>query len=286
MKQRLKKDGGKKEKKSILGYLALHKEFVTIMLGLCATVYPIVNTVYKIRYQSECEKFYNIPGKYFDSNIENRLLYLVCIVILLLIGLTPAIMKKFYEKKENLTKGYLVEAVFLSILIGMEIGVFNVYNLIEIMKQTYKTYAFFRWINAWLDKKAYFTITIIIVFSLISVLGITLADKIKDIKRNWIKNVVCVVVGFSLIVSALVMLYGTIFKLSISIENKTKYEFVTYDDEYVILSSYDGKILMVPFDIDEKGQYIFKTSQYMFDKQYEGIYQYRDIKYSPKIEKM
>ena len=84
--------------------------------------------------------------------------------------------------------------------------------------------------------------------------------------------------------SVLLMLYGTIFKLSISIENKTKYEFVTYDnDEYVILSSYDEKLLIIPFEINENGHYIFKTDQYLFSERYGGRYQYRDIKYSPKI---
>lgn len=283
-KNRTKKSMGKKEKKSIVDYIVSHKEFIAIILGLCASIYPIINTVYKIMYQSECEKFYGIPGKYFNSNIDNRLLYLCCIIILLLISIVPAFMKKYYEKRENLSKGYLVEAVFLSIIVGMEIGLFNVYNLIEIMKQTHKTNDFFRLINNWLDNNACFTITIVVVLGSISVLGITLMDKLKSIKWNWIKNVVCVILSVSLVASVLVMLYGTMFKLSISIEDKTKYEFVTYDEEYVILSLYDEKILIVPFEIDEKGQYIFKTSQYLFDEQYEGIYQYRDIKYSPRID--
>lgn len=279
-----KKSKEKKDKKSVVEHIVSHKELITMILGIWALLYPIVNTVYKIMYQGECEKFYGIPGKYFDSKIDNRLLYLCCIIILLMISIMPAFMKKYYEKKENLTKGYLVEAVFLSVVIGMEIGLFNVYNLIEIMKQTHKTNDFFRWINNWLDNHACLTITIVVGLGSISVLGITLIDKVRSIKWNWIKDVVCVILSFSLVASILVMLYGTMFKLSISIEDKTKYEFVTYDDEYVVLSSYDEKILIVPFEIDEKGQYIFKTSQYLFGKRYEGIYQYRDIKYSPRID--
>lgn len=283
-KNKTKKSMKKEEKKSVVEYIVSHKEFITIILGVCASLYPIVNTVYKIIYQSECEKFYGIPGKYFDSNIDNRLLYLCCIIILLLISIVPAFMKKYYEKRDNLTKGYLVEAVFLSVVIGMEIGLFNVYNLIEIMKQTHKTNDFFRLINNWLDNNACVTITIVVVLGSISVLGITLIDKLRCIKWNWIKNVVCAILSISLVASVVVMLYGTMFKLSISIEDKTKYEFVTYDDEYVILSSYDEKILIVPFEIDEKGQYIFKTDQYLFGEQYEGIYQYKDIKYCPRID--
>lgn len=223
----------------------------------------------------------------FNPRLVNRVLSLgktKGIRILLMISIMPAFMKKYYEKKENLTKGYLVEAVFLSVVIGMEIGLFNVYNLIEIMKQTHKTNDFFHWINNWLANNACLTITIVVGLGSISVLGITLIDKVRSIKWNWIKDVVCVILSVSLVASILVMLYGTMFKLSISIEDKTKYEFVTYDDEYVVLSSYDEKILIVPFEIDEKGQYIFKTSQYLFGERYEGIYQYRDIKYSPRID--
>ena len=73
--------------------------------------------------------------------------------------------------------------------------------------------------------------------------------KVRSIKWNWIKDVVCVILSVSLVASILVMLYGTMFKLSISIEDKTKYEFVTYDDEYVVLSSYDEKILIVPIHL-------------------------------------
>ena len=94
-------------------------------------------------YQNECEKFYGIPGKYFDSDIDNRLLYLLCIIILLFMGIMPTLLKKYYEKKDKLTKGNLVEAIFLSVIIGIELGCINVYNLIEIMKQTYRTCDFY-----------------------------------------------------------------------------------------------------------------------------------------------
>ena len=54
-------------------------------------------------------------------------------------------------------------------------------------------------------------------------------------------------------------------------EDKTKYEYVT-------LALTDKKNLIVSYEIDEKGQYIFKTGQYLFLEQYEGTYQCRDIK--------
>lgn len=95
-----KKYNEKKDKKSVVEHIVSHKGLIKIILGICASLYPIVNTVYKIMYQGECEKFYGIPGKYFDSKIDNRLLYLCCIIILLMISIMPAFMKKYYEKRK------------------------------------------------------------------------------------------------------------------------------------------------------------------------------------------
>ena len=243
------------------------------------TLYPAINTIYKILYQSECEKFYRIPGKYFDSNIDSRLIYTFCIAIILGICMLPAFMKNYYKKEDNLTKSSLLEVFFLSAIIGFEIGLLNVYNLVEIMKQTYKTNKVFGAVDNWLDKNAYVTITIVIFLCVFTVFGIVFMDNIKHIQHNWIKNMIGLVWGISLTASVLVMLYGTVFKISISLKDKTEYEFVTYgDEEYVVLSSYNDKNLMVSFEIDKKGQYIFKTDQYLFGEQSKGIYQYRNIK--------
>ena len=283
-KNKTQKSTEKKEKNFIVEYIISHKEIIGGIYAGVDLLYTIVNEIYKIMYQNECEKFYGIPGKYFDSNVNNRLLYLCVIIIFLLISIVPTLMKKEGKKKKNVTESYLLDAVFLSVVIGECIGLINGYNLIEIMKQTNKTNGFFRGINSWVENHAYFTIMLVIGSGLISVLGITLIDELKNIKKNWIKKAVCVILLVALVASALLMLYGTMFKLSISIENKTKYEFVTYGEEYVILSVYDKKVLIVPFEIDEKGQYVFKTNLYLFGEQYEGKYQYRDIKDSPRID--
>lgn len=205
--------------------------------------------------------------------------------ILLLMGIVPVLIKRYYEKIENSTKCVVVESACLAILVGMEIGLFNVYNLIEIMQQTYKTSGVMRLINDFLIKNPYMTVIVIVILASISVLGITFLDGLKYMKHKLIKNISCIILWVSLVCSLLLIIYGTFFKFYISIDDKTRYEFVTYDIEYVILSTYDEKVLMVPFEIDENGQYIFKTNHYIFGEPYEGIYQYKNIKYSPKIDK-
>ncbi len=43
-------------------------------------------------------------------------------------------------------------------------------------------------------------------------------------------------------------------------------------------------MLIVPFDINEKNQYVLKTSYYMFKEITEGYYKYIDMNTGPQIE--
>ena len=80
-KNKTQKSTEKKEKNSIVEYIISHKEIIRGIYAGVALLYTIVNEIYKIMYRNECEKFYGIPGKYFDSNVNNRLLYLCVIII-------------------------------------------------------------------------------------------------------------------------------------------------------------------------------------------------------------
>lgn len=262
------------------------KEIIVGIAGGLAALYPIVNFMYNLSYQSKCEGFYGVPGKYFHSTIDNRLLYLAYIIILIIICVTPVIIRKYDEKKQVQVKGSTVYISFVAAVVGMEIGFLNVYNLLEIMKQTHKTYDWIRSVNNFLDKNATITITVVIVAGTIALLGITLMDKLRGIKRKWIKIVINCVFIFSFVISLLLMIYGTIFKLGISVEDKTKYEVVTIDEEdYVVLSELDDKILVVLYEVKENGEYIFDTSKYWFYEKYQGTHRYINLKYCPEISK-
>ena len=280
------KKANKKAKISIPEWLFAKKEIIVGIAGGLAALYPIVNFMYNLSYQSKCEGFYGVPGKYFHSTIDNRLLYLAYILILIIICVTPVIIRKYDEKKQVQVKGSTVYISFVAAVVGMEIGFLNVYNLLEIMKQTHKTYDWIKSVNNFLDKNATITITVVIVAGTIALLGITLMDKLSVIKWKWIKIVINCVFIFSFVISLLLMIYGTIFKLGISVEDKTKYEVVTIDEEdYVVLSEHDDKILVVLYEVKENGEYIFDTSKYWFYQKYQGTHRYINLKYCPEISK-
>ena len=78
------------------------------------------------------------------------------------------------------------------------------------------------------------------------------------------KKIVLIIFLFSFGMCSNILLFGSISQITSTIDQKTKYEFITVDDnEYVILSEYKGKFLVVSFEKD-RGEYIFNTNQYKF----------------------
>ncbi|WP_443656475.1 hypothetical protein, partial [Faecalibacillus faecis] len=57
------------------------------------------------------------------------------------------------------------------------------------------------------------------------------------------------------------------------------------NEEYVILSKVDDKVLVVPFEFDKGGKCHLLTSQYSFKNKYEGTYYYIDLNQYPIIKK-
>ena len=130
----------------------------------------------------------------------------------------------------------------------------------------------------------------ILVMSIAAIILITLPNIInwrEKKSRIWYNMIVDVEV-IVLVANAFIIGYGTWarFKSDLNIENKTKYEFVKYEcDEYVVLSEYNDKVLLVPFQVDEDGRYIFNTGEYIFKELDSGIFEYRNLGCPPDIEK-
>ena len=273
------------EVSDIIDKIGQSKIIAEYLAAASTSLYLVMNLIYNMKHQIQCEDYYQVPGKYFHSTINNRLLYLALVIAMIVACFTPVAIKKYYEKNGHTKFGDKVYVIFLTVVIGMEMGFFNVYNLIEIMRQTYKAGDIFININSFLNRHANITIAVVVILGSMSLLGITLLDEIKNIKFMIIKQIIIVMFGIALLLSILFMVYGTIFKLSINIEDKTKYEFVMQGKkEYVILTEYDEKILVVPYKKLDNGQYIFYTNKYYFIEKYQGVYRYIDCTNGIKIE--
>ena len=270
------------KKKTFLEKIWSRKELLSIITVGIDVAYPITNFIYDFIYKAKCEMFYNIPNKYFASNINGRMLYLACIIILILICIIPWYIKKNDEENKILTKWMILPAG----ITGLYLGVINVYNLDEIIKQTQKTTDFFTDFNICLLENANITAMVVVLLGIATPIGLAIADKINGIKRKWIQQTITLFFVLSFVLSFVLMVYGTIFKLNINIEDKTKYETVNLKEkEYVVISEYNDKLLVAPLeDVDEDGKYEFITSNYNFIDLGEGIYKYIDFGDTPTIK--
>lgn len=134
------------------------------------------------------------------------------------------------------------------------------------------------------------SLSILVVLSIVTIILITFPNIInwrEEKAQIWYYVIVGVEV-IVLVANIIIIGYGTWtrFKSDLNIENKTKYEFVSYQDKkYVVLSENDDKVLIVSFKIDDDGRYVFYTNKYRFIDICDGVYEYRDIQSEPIIYK-
>lgn len=272
------KDKGKKTKK-----LSSYKKIIFGLAGILVSAYPIVNIVYNALYQIKREALYGIPGKYFHDSVDNRLMYLGCIVILMGMCAIPVIIKKHDEKSLGQKKVSNAYVYFLSIVLGVPVGVLNVDNWLAIMKHVYKKNSWFGNIVSFLSKNTYIMIFIIILGSM-AVLGLTYNFQI--IKSHFLKEFFIKMFAIAFALSFTLTIGGVVCRLSINLEDQTKYELVVIDKQsYAVLAEDDEKILAVPSIETKDEDFVFDTRKYYFFDKYQGTYQYVYMKNPPQIIK-
>lgn len=282
-KQKLRQnqnENTKETKISVGEFFKKYSEIIKIVAGILVALYPIANYIYEFIYQVKCEEFYGIPGIYFSTSINSRLLYLGLIVLLIILFLLPSFLRNYEKSQGKTTATSFLYYIFLSVVLGLEMGLINLQNLIEIMQVTDKQNIIFTYCNNWINNHAYLVAFIIIIMGSFSLLGIVL---VTEIKNKWIKRIISLISIISLVISGMLILYGTIFKLGTSIEDKTKYEIVTNQNEkYVVLLEEEDKVLVVKYS-NEKGEYIFDTNQYLFLNKYDCEFSYVDTLIKPVV---
>lgn len=269
-------------------YEQLSKNYNLIMsiAATIAVIYPIINYIYQYIFKVDSEAFYGIPREYFTTDINSRLIYLLLTIILFMCFLFPVFFRSYEKKQGNNSKTSLIYSLFLSFLFGSYFGVINLYYFVEIIKvHSIKIIFFTKAIN-WMAHYIYFIGAVLFTMGVIAVSGIILINEIKNKRLYKLFTVIFII---SSTISIFLFIYGTSIKLGTSIEDKTKYEFVTHQGEnYVVLSEKEEHVLAVKYSVDksvEKNEYIFNTREYLFLEKDECIYSYIDIKTTPTIAK-
>lgn len=260
-----------------------YKKIVIGLSSVLATLYPIINYVYNTLYQIKCEKFFGIPGKYFHDSVDRRLIYLGCIIVFIGMCALPLIIKRYDEKDLRQKKIFNMCAYVISLIFGMYLGWLNIDNWQAIMKQAYKKDSWIGKIVNFLSDNSCIMILIIVLGSL-ALFGIT-CDFI-NIKNDFARKFTIKMFAIAFSLSFTLMFFGVICRLSINIENQTKYELALIQEQsYAVLAEDDEKILVVSYIKTENEDYVLDTRNYYFFEKYQGSYQYVYMDNPPKIIK-
>lgn len=262
------------------------------VIPFLVSIIPVIDFVCNFLYKNNCEKFYNIPARYFSQSIYNTLILAFFAVLLVVLAIIPAIKQHWERNKNRLSTLKTVYNVSLSVGIGLVAGLMNTLYLIEtinLFSEINYPYNSISSLFFSIDENIF--IVIILAITLICVLGLLFNYKFPNIRNRFLKYSVSIIVALSIAFNILMVIGGitTRFINSYSIQYKTKYEIASVQDEkFAVLSDYENKKLVVKFDIlDNNGQktYTFKTNEYFFIDPDECTFSYIDTIYPPTIKK-
>ena len=254
-------------------------KLITLVTSLCAALNLISNQIYKLN----CQGFYNIPLKYFSVDIDEKIIVIFYTSILLSTMFFPYIEKKYLirdgAKKATVIVGALFTAIFASLVICC-LNIINLSIIIDKMERNSTNYNK----NFIFNNMNYIIITILIL-GVIGVIGIVFFDNICNIKNKVWGIIVAIVATMGIIVNFGLSFYSVFSQLTLDISDKSRYEMITNGcNEYIVLSYYNDKALVVNFKIDDGEYYTFYTSQYNFIDRYDGTYKCISLKHKPIIE--
>ena len=229
-------------------------EFIVGLVGLLGIFYSIIMFIYNNIYQQDCEEFYKIPAKYFEGDLNEKILY---------------------KKENHETKFTLIFYFGYMLIIGAYISALNVHFLDAILKNIST--------NIVVNKNGIITRIVVCFITYVGLMGSVFWDKINILKKS--KKIVSLFVIICISLNVLLLIGSTGCVLSKSIKDKSNYEIMYVNNKkYVVLSEYDDKILAVPLRIGKDGQYIFSTSKYEFWDRLQGKFKYEKLDKRPEIE--
>ena len=202
-------------------------EFIVGLVGLLGIFYSIIMFIYNKTYQQDCEEFYKIPAKYFEGDLNEKILYIVFIIGLMAILIYPIIARNQDKKENRETKFTLIFYFGYMLIIGACISVLNVCFLDAILKNIS--------INIFVNENGIITRVFVYFITYVGLMGLVFLDKINILKKS--KKIVSLFVIICISLDALLLIGSTGCVLSKSIKDKSNYEIMYVNNKkYVVLS--------------------------------------------------
>lgn len=266
-----KVDTNKIEKLTLIGGFIF-----TIMGG----VYFVANYLYNQRYKQKNQSYYGIPSKYFQGSIEDKVFYLILVIILICIIFSSLLL--LYNIKNRTDK--IIDRLMVKITafaMGVVFWILNIKNLFDIIEIIEKNK-----FTIFVNNHIFGVSMIIAMFSVVGIICITYNDEIESkLNEKWkmyFNMFTGVIFGLSLFM--LIVALGV--KFSYNAESKTIYETTVYEDKNMaILSDLDDKVLIVEYEINENKETMLKTYNYMIVDKENLVISYKDLGKKIIVEK-
>lgn len=249
-----------------------------IIVSVLPLLYAISNYLFNYSYQEKCNEFYHIPGEHFTTSINKSI---VCAIGLALLYFAPIVWKKLSNGKMNGWL-YIVVKLILTICFGVVIGLINTVYLIELFaygKSQFSVSLF----NLCNNHQLLVAIVAMVLSSTViyCMLFDWLWEKIASKKS---KEVLATILSAFFVLSFALSCWGVFRTQYPDPFQKTSYEIVEYDENtYFVLSENQGKLLIVPYEIDS-GKYKLSTSHYRIVDEEKCIYSTIELEEVPKTE--
>ena len=259
-------------------------EKITLIGGFIFTimggVYFVANYLYNQRYKQKNQSYYGIPSKYFQGSIEDKVFYLILVIILICIIFSSLLL--LYNIKNRTDK--IIDRLMVKITafaMGVVFWILNIKNLFDIIEIIEKNK-----FTIFVNNHIFGVSMIIAMFSVVGIICITYNDEIESkLNEKWkmyFNMFTGVIFGLSLFM--LIVALGV--KFSYNAESKTIYETTVYEDKNMaILSDLDDKVLIVEYEINENKETILKTYNYMIVDKENLVISYKDLGKKIIVEK-
>lgn len=281
------KDENKSEGKSNGKFLESLKFTATVLIPLLTVLYGFGSFIASYDYIRECSEFYGITKLYFSSYDFNPLF--LRYAILCCIGyfyIFPFVYKDRYIKKENdICKTDKISIISIIVSNSIISLLFSLLNFLELLSKSNfrnENEGLISFIDINLSKLFIVHILIILILCFLEWHLITRAPTINKNKIN----VPVFIFSLLLVVSLAPNLFSIDQIYKFPTEKEANYEFVTTNNsEYVVITHYEDKVLVVPYQCNDDGDYIFYTKNYSFLKPDECTFSYIKLEYLPIINK-
>ncbi|MDD3173090.1 MAG: hypothetical protein PHF63_05455 [Herbinix sp.] len=259
--------------------------FVGIITVILSGGYVIVNNIYMITYQRDCEEFYKLPGKYFYNNIDIKAIYVIALILCIFIFFTPSIIKRNMQKRDGYKKFTIyIYILFLTLILGLVLGLINTLNLVTVLEKINTIIEIPNDTIQWINDHASLIMWIVVVLATLTILMFCLAKEVGKIRFKKIKALISIIGIASYFITAVLFISAAEIKLTYSVKDKVQYETVNINNKnMVVLSTIDDKFLVVEYSLKD-GQVTFITNKYMIIDNSNIMIAYKEFESMPHIK--